>query len=53
MIHNLELLKAKLLNHSEVQTHHVKRKANSLANLLANHGIEAGQEITHALWSEN
>lgn len=46
MIHHLELLKAKLLNHSKVQIHHVKRKANSLADLLANHGVETGQEIT-------
>ena len=52
MIHNLELLKAKLLNHSEVQIHHVKRKANSLVDLLANHGVEAGWEIIQALWSE-
>ena len=53
MIHNLELLKAKLLNHLEVQIHHIKRKANSLVDLLANHGVEAGHEIIHALWNKN
>lgn len=49
MIHNLELLQAKLLNHLDVKIHHVKRKVNSLADLLANHGVKTGQEIKQAL----
>ena len=52
LIHNLDLLRTKLLNHSDVKTRHVKRKANSLADLLANHGVEKGQEIEQALWTD-
>ena len=51
LIHNLDLLQTKLLNLSDVKIHHVKRKTNSLADLLANHGVEKGQEIELALWS--
>lgn len=49
MEHNLEQLRAKLIRHSEVQIHHVKRKANKLADLLANNGVESGQKVTYAL----
>ena len=51
MVHNLEQLRAKLISHSNVQIHHVKHKTNTLADLLENHGVESGQEVTYALWS--
>lgn len=52
MAHNLGQLRAKLIRHSEVQIHHVKCKANKFVDLLANNGVESGQEVTYALWSE-
>ena len=42
IVHNLEQLRAKLIRDSEVQIHHVKHKANTLVDLLANHGVELG-----------
>ena len=51
MVHNLEHLRANLISDSKVQIHHVKRKANTLVDLLANHGVESGQEVTFSLWS--
>ena len=39
MSHSLDLLRGLLRDHSEVQIHHVKRKANRLADLLANYGV--------------
>ena len=45
LIHSLENLWNKLYNHLDVKLLHVRRKANALADLLANHGVEKGQEI--------
>ena len=42
MVHNLELLRAKLISHLEVQIHHVKHKDNTLVDLLENHGVDSG-----------
>jgi len=39
MAHSLEKLRAMLRNHSEVQTHHIKRKSNRLEDLLVNYGV--------------
>lgn len=50
MANNLEQLRSLLIVHSEVQIHHVKCKTNKLADLLANHGVDSGQEVTYALW---
>ena len=45
MAYNLEQLKSILLDHFEVHIRHVKRKANQLADTLANHGVHTGQEL--------
>ena len=50
MAHSLEHLRELLCGHSEVHTHHVKRKANRLVNLLANHGVEQQHELQQELW---
>ena len=52
LAHNLEQLRSLLIAHSEVHTHHVKHKANKLVDILANHGVNLGQDLTHALWNE-
>ena len=39
MDHSLDLLRGLLLAQSEVQIHHVKRKANRLLDLLENYGV--------------
>ena len=39
MAHTLEKVRGLLRMHSEVQIHHVKRKENKLANLLANYRV--------------
>lgn len=39
MAHNLEKLRALLRDHFKVHTHHVKRKANILADVLENYGV--------------
>ena len=51
LIHSLDILWNKLYNHSDVQLLHVRRKANTLADLLANYGVEKGQEIEATLWT--
>ena len=50
MAHSIEQLRELLRDHSEVHTHHVKRKTNRLANLLANHGVEQQHELQQELW---
>ena len=52
LIHSLESLRNKLYNHPDVKLLHVRRKANALADLLANHGVEKGQEIETAIWTD-
>lgn len=52
MAYNLEQLMSIFIDHSEVHTHHVKRKANQMVNILANHGVNSGQDLTQALWDE-
>ena len=52
LIHNLDLLRTKLYNRPDVKIHHIKRKANSLADLLSNYGVEKGQEVEWALWTD-
>lgn len=42
MVYNLEQLKHLLREHLEAHVHHVKRKANQLADALANHGVHTG-----------
>lgn len=50
LIHNPDLLQTKLYNRPNVKIHHVKRKANSLVDLLTNYGVEKGKEVELALW---
>ena len=45
MAHSLDQLRGLLQAHSEVQIHHVKRKANRLADLLANYGVSQRHEF--------
>ena len=45
MAHSLDLLRGFLRAHSEVKIHHVKRKANKLADLLVNYGVYKKQEF--------
>ena len=52
LIHNLDILRNKLYNRPDVRIRHVKRNANSLADFLANHGVEKGQEIETTLWTD-
>ena len=52
LIHNLDLLRNKLYNWPDVKIRHVRRKVNSLADLLANYGVETRQEIEIALWTD-
>ena len=52
MAHNLEELKCLLREHSEVYVHHVKRKANQLADALENHGVNTGRELHQVLWED-
>ena len=40
MTHSLEKLRMLLWRHSEVQIHHVRRKANKLDDLVANYGAK-------------
>ena len=42
LIHSLYILQNKLYNQPDVKLHHVRRKANALADLLANYGVEKG-----------
>ena len=52
LIHSLDLLQNKLYNQPDVKIQHVRRKANALADLLANYEVEKGQEIEIELWTE-
>jgi ribonuclease HI len=46
LAYNLEQLRSIPIAQSEVHTQHVKRKANKLADILANHGVDSGQDLT-------
>lgn len=50
MIHTLEQISEIIREHSEVQIHHVRRKANKLADLLANQGIKQKSEWHFQMW---
>ena len=52
LAHDLEQLRALLITHSEVRIHHIKRKANQLADNLVNYGVESEQGLTQMLWNE-
>ena len=52
MMHSLDQLRGLLQAHSEVQIHHVKRKSNKLANLLANYGVSKRQEFQEIRWED-
>lgn len=52
LIHSLDILRSKLYNQPDVKINHVRRKANALADLLANYGVEKGQEIETVLWTD-
>ena len=45
MAHSLEQFRGLLRAHSEVQIHHVKRKANILVDLLVNYRVHKRQEF--------
>ena len=49
MGHSLDQLRGLL---PEVQIHHVKRKANRLADLLANYGVSKRQEFQQMRWED-
>lgn len=50
MNYNLEMLRNMSCQLSEVQIHHVQRKENTLADLMANHGVKQEKELMHQLW---
>ena len=52
MAHSLDQLRGLLWAHSEVQIHHVKRKANKLANLVVNYGVSKRQEFQQKRWED-
>ena len=52
MIHSLEQLRVLLRVHSEVQIHHVRGKANRLADLMANYGASKKQELQQKRWED-
>ena len=52
LIHSLHLLRNKLYNQPNFKIHHVRRKANSLADLLANYEVKKGEEIETMLWTD-
>ena len=52
MAHSLDQLRDLLWAHFEVQIHHVKRKANKLANLVVNYGVSKRQEFQQKRWED-
>lgn len=48
--HTLEQVRGLFRLNSKVQIHHVKRKANKLADLLANYGVRKKQELQEQKW---
>ena len=50
MINTLEQISEIIREHTEVQTHHVKKKASKLADLLANQGINQKSEWHFQEW---
>ena len=52
LAHNLEQLRELLITHSEVKIDHVKRKANQLANIITNYGVDSEHELTQVMWNE-
>lgn len=48
----MEQLRAILITHMKVRIHHVKRKANQLADTIANYGVESEHELTQAMWND-
>lgn len=49
LAYNLEQLTFILIDHLEVHIHHVKHKANQLADILAYHGVNSGKYLNQAL----
>ena len=52
MDHTLEQVRGLVRAHSKVQIHHVKRKQNNLADLLANYGVRHKQEFQQQRWED-
>lgn len=52
MNYSLEVLQNMLRQHSEVQIHHMWRKANKLSDLVANYGAMQRQELKRQLWDD-
>ena len=52
MAHTLEQVRGLLRMHLEVQIHHFKRKANKLADLLANYGVRQKQDFQQQRWED-
>lgn len=53
MNYSLEVLRIILHRHLEVQIHHVRRKANKFADLVANYGAKQRQELLHQRWDDH
>ena len=49
---SLEEHQTLLRQHSEVQVHHVRRKANKLEDLVANYGAQQRQELKYQKWMD-
>ena len=52
MTHSLEQLRGLLSMHYEVQIHHVRRKEDKLADLMANYGASKKQELQRKIWED-